>query len=446
MALSGIEIYKLLPKTNCKDCGQPTCLAFAMQLAMKKASLEECPHASEEARQALESASAPPIRKVTVGAGESAFDAGAETVMYRHEDKFYSPTGIAIALDDTLSEEDLKNLLGDESKLVFERIGQKMSVNAACIRAASGEASKFSTVAGWVAGNTALVPILSSTDAALLKEAVSRCAAKRPLIDGATIDNVTEVAAIAKEAKAPLAVIGKNLEELVELTDKAKAGGCEDLVLHIESDNFKEKMEMLTKIRALALKKTFRPLGYPTIVHTNQNIGASDAPEACAYLCKYAGVVVVKDASAPALLSLMTARMNLYTDPQKPVQVEPKLYPIGQPDENSPLMFTTNFSLTYYSVEGEVEASRVPSYILCVDTEGTSVLTAYSGDKLNEKIVKQAMEKADVASVVKHKKIIIPGYIAEMSGALEDETGWEVIVGPREASVIPKFLQEVWKS
>ena len=142
----------------------------------------------------------------------------------------------------------------------------------------------------------------------------------------------------------------------------------------------------------------------------------------------------------------MTARMNLYTDPQKPVQVDPKLYAIGQPNENSPLLFTTNFSLTYYSVEGEVEASRVPSYILCVDTEGTSVLTAYSGDKLNEKVVKAAMEKAGVDKVVKHRKIIIPGYVAEMSGALEEETGWEVIVGPREASTIPKFLQEVWKS
>ena len=446
MALSGIEIYKLLPRTNCKDCGQATCLAFAMQLAMKKASLEECPHASEEAKQTLESASAPPIRKVSIGAGESAFDIGAETVMYRHEDKFYSPTGIAIAVDDTLSEEDLKKVLGDSSKLVFERIGQQMKVNAASIKNTSGDAAKFAAVAGWVADNTALVPILSSTDASALKEALSKCAAKRPLIDGATADNVAEVAAIAKEAKAPLALTGKSLEELSELTDKAKAAGCEDLVLHIEDESFKTKMEMLTKIRASALRKTFRPLGFPTLVYTNQNIGASDAPEACAYLCKYAGIVVVKDVSSPALLALMTARMNLYTDPQKPVQVEPKLYAIGQPDENSPLMFTTNFSLTYYSVEGEVEASRVPSYILCVDTEGTSVLTAYSGDKLNEKIVKQAMEKADVEKVVKHRKIIIPGYVAEMSGALEEETGWEVIVGPREASVIPKFLQGAWKS
>jgi acetyl-CoA decarbonylase/synthase complex subunit gamma len=445
MALSGIEIYKLLPKTNCKDCGQPTCLAFAMQLAMKKASLDQCPHASEEAKQALESASAPPIKKVAIGEGEGAFETGAETVMYRHEDKFYSPTGIAIAVEDTLSQDELKNLLGDASKLVFERIGQEMKVNAACIKNASGDAAKFAAAAGWVADNTSLVPILSSTNAAALKEAVSKCAAKKPLIDGATPDNLAEVAPIAKEAKAPLAVMAEGLEELADLTEKAKAAGCEDLVLHIENGNFKEKMQMLTKTRMLALRKTFRPLGYPTIVYTDQNIGTSDAPEACAYLCKYAGIVVVKDASAPALLSLMTARMNLYTDPQKPVQVEPKLYEIGQPDENSPLMFTTNFSLTYYSVEGEVEASRVPAYILCVDTEGTSVLTAYSGDKLNEKIVKQAMEKAGVEKVVKHKKIIIPGYVAEMSGALEDETGWEVIVGPREASVIPKFLQEVWK-
>ena len=446
MALTGIAIYKLLPRTNCKDCGQPTCLAFAMQLAMKKASLDQCPHASDQAKQALESAAAPPIRKVAIGAGENAFEAGGETAMYRHDDKFYSPTGIAASVDDTLGEEELKKLFGDADKLVFERIGQQMRLNAACIKNASGDASKFAAAAEWLAKNTPLVPILSSTSAAALKEAVSKCSDRKPLIDGANADNLAEVASLAKEAALPLAVRGKSLEELAELSEKAKAAGCENLVLHIESDSYKARMEMLTKIRAAALRKTFRPLGYATIVYTDQDWGKSDAPEACTYLCKYAGIVVLRDISAPALLSLMTARMNLYTDPQKPVQVDPKLYEIGQPDENSPLLFTTNFSLTYYSVEGEVEASRVPARILCVDTEGTSVLTAYSGDKLNEKIVKQAMDKAGVEKIVKHRKIIIPGYVAEMSGALEEETGWNVIVGPREASVIPKFLQEVWKN
>jgi acetyl-CoA decarbonylase/synthase complex subunit gamma len=201
----------------------------------------------------------------------------------------------------------------------------------------------------------------------------------------------------------------------------------------------------LSKMRALALKKVFRPLGYPAISFVTEGEPEQQAADAISLICKYSSIVVVDTVEPYTILAMLTTVMNVFSDPQKPVQVEPKVYPIGEPNENSPFLFTTNFSLTYYTVESDVEASRVPSYILVVDTEGTSVLTAYSGDKLNEKTVSDAMAKCGVEKLVKHRKLIIPGYVAVMSGKLEEATNWEVMVGPRESSMIPKFLQEVWK-
>jgi acetyl-CoA decarbonylase/synthase complex subunit gamma len=214
-------------------------------------------------------------------------------------------------------------------------------------------------------------------------------------------------------------------------------------VLSLNGLSLRDQLYNLTQMRVLSLKKVFRPLGYPTLSFVkgddpDQQIGAAGL------ICKYSSIVVVDTTEPCAILPMLTAVMNIFTDPQKPVQVEPKVYTIGEPDENAPLMFTTNFSLTYYTVESDVEASRVPSRILVVDTEGTSVLTSYSGDKLNEKIVADAMSKNNVEEIVKHRKLIIPGYVAVMSGKLEEATGWEIMVGPRESSMLPKYLQEVW--
>jgi len=206
----------------------------------------------------------------------------------------------------------------------------------------------------------------------------------------------------------------------------------------------RDKLYTFTRMRALSLKKVFRPLGYPAISFVQGGDVGQQLAAATSLICKYSGIVVVDTIEQYAILPMLTCIMNIFTDPQKPVMVEPKVYPIGEPDENSPILFTTNFSLTYYTVESDVEASRVPSHILVVDTEGTSVLTAYSGDKLNEKVVSEAMAKNNVEKLVKHRKLIIPGYVAVMSGKLEEATNWQVMVGPRESSMIPKYLQEVW--
>jgi len=445
MALSGLDIFKLLPKTNCKKCGQPTCLAFAMALAQKKVSLDQCPDASPQAREALAAAAAPPIRLLAFGTGPAAAKAGQETVLFRHEEKFHNPTVIAITLPDDLEPAAAAARAGTIQSFAFERVGQPMPIQAVAVVNRSGDAGRFAATAELAKGTCkALILVTDSPEAA--KAALAHVKDTRPLLCGATAANADAMAALAKEAGCPLVARAADLESLAALTEKLKGAGCEDLALWLDAPDGWTEMTGLTQIRRLALKKAFRALGYPPIAFATSGTPEAQIARASALACKYAGIVVVETVEPWALLALLTARQNLFTDPQKPVQVEPKLYAIGEPGPNSPVMFTTNFSLTYYTVEGDIEASRIPSWLLCVDTEGTSVLTAYSGDKLNEKVVAKALKAANLEAIVKHRKLIIPGYVAVMSGKLEEETGWEILVGPRESSIIPRYLKEVWAS
>jgi acetyl-CoA decarbonylase/synthase complex subunit gamma len=438
MALTGLDIFKLLPKTNCKKCGKPTCLAFAMALAQKRAKLEECPDVSDEAKEKLAAAAAPPMLKVMFGAGDNQVSLGQETVCFRHEEKFHSPTVIGVTVSDKLSGSDLKKRLDSINKI---------GVQAIAIVNDSGSAETFAQTAETVkqACDHALILVTKSPDA--MAAAAKKVKDNIPLLAQATPETAQEMVKIAKENKCPLVAAADSLEALADLTEIIKAEGVEDIVLCPPAGaggEMKDLLDGLSDLRILALKKVFRPLGYPTISFVAGDDDDTQVASAVSLICKYSGIVVVDTVEPYALLPMLTAVMNIYTDPQKPVQVEPKVYLVGEPDENSPVMFTTNFSLTYYTVESDVEASRVPSYILVVDTEGTSVLTAYSGDKLNEKTVADAMAKYKVESLVKHRKLIIPGYVAVMSGKLEEATNWEVMVGPRECSMLPKYLKEVW--
>lgn len=447
MALTGIAIYKLLPKTNCKKCGFPTCLAFAMQLAQKKVELAKCPDVSEEAKQTLEGAAAPPIKLVTVGAGEDAVKAGEETVLFRHEDRFMNPCAIAIKVPDNLDEAALNERLEAIGKLHWTRVGMEIFVDALALTNASGDADAFKAAALLCAAGPVKNVILISENADNLIGAAEVIKENRPLLHGAGKDNFQKLGEFCANTKLPLTVSGASLEEIADMTPRLKELGVDEMMIVPPGGTVKEKMHELTRLRRMAIKKAFRALGYPPVV--DASVGAADEFEQVAnagiYVSKYAGIVML-DVSEPArILPLLTMRQNIYTNPQKPIQVDPKLYEVGEPDENSPVMFTTNFSLTYFSVEGEVEASRVPSYILAVDTEGLSVLTSYSGDKLNEKVVAKAMTNAGIEQKVKHRKLIIPGLVAVMSGKLEEETGWEILVGPKEASYIPKYLKEIWK-
>jgi acetyl-CoA decarbonylase/synthase complex subunit gamma len=443
MALSGLEIFKLLPKTNCKECGHPTCLAFAMALAQKKVSLDVCPHASDEAKEKLAAAAAPPMQTVAFGTGDAACEVGGETVLFRHEEKFHRPTVVAVTLPDNLDDAARKARCDAIQALAFERIGQPMPVEAVAVTNPSGDAATFAAAAEAAKG-TGKAVILVTEDAAAAKAALAKVAGTKPLLCGATAENADAMAAAAKEAGCPVAARAADPGSLADLTEQLKAAGCEQIVLHLAAPDPWAEMTGLARMRALALKQAFRPLGHPVIAFATEGTPGEQAVRASSLVCKYAGIVVVDTLEPWALLPILTTRQNIYTDPQKPVQVEPKLHTVGEPDEKSPLMFTTNFSLTYYTVEGDIEASRVPAWVLCVDTEGTSVLTAYSGDKLSAESVAKAMKDADVESKVGHRKLIIPGYVAVMSGKLEEQTGWEVLVGPRESNQIPRFLKEVW--
>lgn len=444
MALTGIEIFKLLPRTNCKDCGKPTCLAFAMGLAQKKAQLDECPHASDECKAALEGASAPPIRKFQIGVGDDALTVGGETVMFRHDEKFHQPAGIAIRVQDDLDDAALTERLEQIKALEFERVGQHIAVDLVAVEATDSDAAKFAAVVGKVSEAVRFPLVLKTTSPEVMKAGLEVCKGQRPLLYGADESNADAMAALAKEAGCPLVVSAAGLDALAELTGKVKGAGVEDLVLDSQPGGLRAGIQDLTTARRAALKKSFRPLGYPTIASAVDEDPMYETAKAAAYVAKYASIVIMDQTGPEAVLPVLTTRQNIYTDPQKPIQVEPGLYEVGQVDESSPLMFTTNFSLTYFTVEGDVESSRVPSYILAVDTEGTSVLTAYSGDKLNEKTVAEAMTKAGVEEKLKHKKLIIPGHVAVLSGKLEEATGWEILVGPKESAYIPKFLQQVW--
>jgi acetyl-CoA decarbonylase/synthase, CODH/ACS complex subunit gamma len=445
MALTGLEIFKLLPKTNCKKCGMPTCLAFAMQLAQKRAKLDDCPFASEQAKQTLAAAAEPPMRLVKFGTGDNQVQIGQETVMFRHEEKFHNPTILAVTVSDKLSETDLKKRVEAINALQFERVGLKIKVKAIAIINDSGSPETFASAAAAIVNSTDKFALILCSDVpTVMAAAVAKTAKSVPLIASATIETAEAMAKIAKENNCPIVAKASSIEALAELTEKIKAQGVNDIVLSLDGINLRDQLYGISKMRTLSLKKGFRALGYPILSFVEGDIDRQIAATT-SLICKYAGIIVVDTAEPAAFLAMLTAIMNVYSDPQKPIQVESKIYTIGEPDENSPLMFTTNFSLTYYTVESDVEASRIPSYILVVDTEGTSVLTAYSGDKLNEKAVADAMVKNNVQNLVKHHKLIIPGYVAVMSGKLEEATGWEIMVGPRESSMIPKYLQEVWK-
>jgi acetyl-CoA decarbonylase/synthase, CODH/ACS complex subunit gamma len=442
MALTGLDIYKLLPKTNCGDCGSPTCLAFAMKLAAKQISLDGCPHVSDEAKAEMGSASQPPIRLVTIGSGDAAMELGNETVLFRHEETFYHGTGLAVRLreNDPEAEKRLESI----NKLHFTRVGEDIFVNFLALIEESGDPDKYGLFAGHCGSRTHLAPILVSRNPVCLKAALEKIGEKKPLIHAAVQENIDEVAGMAKEYSCPLAVRGTTLEETAGLAERAKEIGVEDIILDTTPKSLREGLADQVIIRRQALNKQFRPLGYPTIAFTDPAADKmTQALEAAVLIAKYAGIVVTDLVEAEYIMPLLTTRQNIYTDPQKPIQVEPKLYEVGSPDRSSPLIVTTNFSLTYFTVEGEVEASRIPAYLLIVDTEGTSVLTAWAADKFNAETIAKAMNDCGVEDKLDHKKVILPGYVAVLSGKLEDESGWEVLVGPKEASGIPKFLKTV---
>jgi len=446
MDLSAMDIYELLPQTNCGKCGHPTCLAFAMQLANKQVSLDDCPDVSEEAKQELASASAPPIREVVLSRGEREVPLGKETVMFRHEETFHNQPGLGGVVSDTLSQDEMEERIERYNDLTYERIGETIEFEIIGLREESGDPDQYAEFVGDVLARTDRIPVLMSEDPGAIEAALEgneKLKEESPLIYAATADNWEEMASLAAENDIPLAVRGDGLDELAELTPEIKEEGVEELILDPGSEDPLTGLKEQTQIRRQALDKTFRPLGYPTIAFARSDDPHKSLIEACTYTCKYAGVILLEEAHRWQALPLTVLRQNIYTDPRVPPTVEAKVFEIGEDqDEKAPVLLTTNFALTYFTVASEVETSRIPSYIITVDTEGQSVLTAYSSENLTAENAADALNESGLADELAHKEVIIPGQIAVMSGSLEVESGWDVVVGPREASGLPNFLRD----
>jgi len=448
MALTGIEIFKKLPKTNCGECGVPTCLAFAMKLAAGQAELAACPYVSEQAKAELQEASAPPIRPMSIGAGDQALKLGGETVMFRHEKRFVSPTGIAVLVSDRMSDSEVDSRLKKLGELKYERVGLKLQADLVAIKGESGDPAKFEGLVKKVKDRLdGKGVVLMSDDPKVLSAGAKVVADRKPLLYAATKANADAMAQLAKDMSAPLAVKAGSLDELVELITKLTAAGLKDLVLDSGARTPRKALEDQIVMRRAALLKKFRPLGFPTITFPCEMTGdpLKETLLASMLVAKYAGIVVLSDLNGHSLFPLLVERMNIFTDPQRPMATSEGIYEIGGPNENSPVLITSNFSLTYFIVSGEVEGSRVPSWLLVKDTEGLSVMTAWAAGKFGAELIAPFVKKCGIADKVKHRKLIIPGYAAVISGELEEELpDWKIQIGPREASHIPAFVK-MWK-
>ncbi|MCE5197341.1 MAG: acetyl-CoA decarbonylase/synthase complex subunit gamma [Armatimonadota bacterium] len=442
MALTGLDIFKLLPKTNCGECGVPTCMAFAMKLASKGAELSACPYASEEATKVLGAASKPPIRLVKIGPSEFETQVGNETVMFRHEKTFVHPTAIAVAFSDGQPADKIAHQTAVIRDYCLERVGEQLRIDLALVENTTGEVDPFVKTVKEVAGTTGHGLILQSNNSEAIEAALQVLDGQRPLIHAATPENADTIAALALKYKAPVIAKADMLDSLAALTTKLAGLGVQDIVLEVPGDNPAAILQNNTIIRKAALKSTYEPLGYPVINFLTGRDLPDLVADASTLICKYGSIIVIDTLAMQALLPMMMLRQNIFTDPQKPIQVEPKIYPIGEPDENSPVLVTTNFSLTYFIVSGEIENSGVSAHLVIVETEGMSVLTGWAAGKFSGEKIGAFIKQSGLEDKVKSRKLIIPGYVAQISGELEEALpGWQIIVGPQEASDLAPFMK-----
>ena len=443
MALSGIQIYKLLPQTNCKECGFPTCLAFAMKLAAKQADLSACPDVSEESKAKLEESSAPPVRLVTLKADGHEAKAGNETVMYRHEKTFYNRPGLFVRLRDDLPVGELEAKAKEIADYHVDYVGMSLIVDGLAVEA-TGDGAAFAQAIETVLKAAQRPLILIADDPEVMAEGLKAAADTTPLLYGATAENWEAFAKLAQEHKAPMAIRADSLSKLAELTDQIKEAGVPDMVLDHGVRDLTSSLALQTELRRLALKKTFRPLGFPIIAFPgecaeDEGMAVVAAAQAIA---KYAGFVVLEEFSPATVYSLLVMRENIYTDPQKPIQVQPGIYELNDPGPDAPAMVTTNFSITYFSVANEVDGSGLPAWLVVADAEGMSVLTAWAAGKFDAERIAKDVKRFGLADKINHQSLILPGHVSVLLGELEEELpGWQILVGPREAVDLPAFLK-----
>ena len=444
MGLTGIQILKKLPKTNCKECGFSTCMAFAMKVAAGQADINACPYVDPAVKEEIAEASAPPVKKVELGGGEYTYFLGGESVLFRHDKRFENPPLIGTFISTKMQEEEILRRIELYKKLKWERVGITLKPEILFLQDEENGGKlveitrKVRSELPWVA------LVLASSETKILREAIEVCGDFKPLIYGAGSQNFEELSKLSIETQAPLTIIGESLDEISELSEKALKKGLRKLVLDPGSQGVRELFEDLIIIRKTAVKNRFKPFGFPVITFPYRYTSSYlfEALIASALICKYSSIIILSDLKPEALFNLLVERMNIYTDPQKPLVVEEGIYPINGPDENSLVAITCNFALTYFIVNGEIEASRVPTWLLIKDTDGLSVLTAWAAGKFGADTIAPFIKKCGIEEKIKHRKLIIPGYLAGIKGELEEELpGWEIIVGPREASGIPAFFK-----
>lgn len=442
MALSGLDIFKLLPKTNCGDCGVPTCMAFAMKLAQKKAELSECPHASEEAKATLGLASEPPIRLVKIGR-KNQLEVGNETVMFRHEKTFFHQPGIGIQLKISEGEERLREKIDEIEGYKVERVGEELEPDLFLITQDSEDKSLFLKILELLKQSSRKAIVLDSPDEEERKAGVELLKDERTAIYFRKEATQSDLE-LAKIHNCPVVLTASSFDELASRTEKAKQAGVQDLILNLETTNTGLLLQHNTILRRSALKNNFKPFGYPLFTQLSSDNAFEALANATISLCKYDSIIVLPEYDKALMYALLTLRQNIYTDPQKPIQVDAKVYPIGEPIPESPVFVTTNFSLTYFIVSGEIENSGISAHLVVCDTEGQSVLTSWAAGKFVGESIAKFIRESGLEQQVKTRKIVIPGFVAQISGDLEENLpGWEVIVGCQEASDIPSFVKNV---
>lgn len=451
MALTGLQIFKHLPggkkekEANCKKCGFPTCMAFAMKLAKGEVSLDTCDFISEELQSMLESAAVKQQTEVVFGPVGNQVVVGNETVMFRHEKKFVNPTCIAIKL--LSNDVEFNEKLAEIANYSVERVGEVFKVNAIALEDADDSfCEKVRTVSTYN-----LPMILVSSSVANIEEALSEVACQKPLVCMKDVEN-SVVSEIATRYGVPVVASANSLESLVESSSSLLNAKVSNIVLSLKKQTAPAFLQSMNIIRKAAIFEKFQPLGFPVLSFVDEIKGIENTMEsktiwASSLICKYSNIVVLDYFDKASLLALFTLRQNIFTDPQKPLQIEPKVYEIGNPDENSPLIVTTNFALTYFSVANEVESSGVSAYILITPSDGMSVLTAWAASKFTGEIIAKSIKSNGLETMVKHRKLIIPGYVASLKIEVEEELPeWEVVVGTNEAVDIPQFLQRFKES
>jgi acetyl-CoA decarbonylase/synthase complex subunit gamma len=441
MALTGLQIQKLLPKTNCKECGSNTCLAFAMKLAAKKAELAQCPYASDEAKKILGAASEPPVKGVALGA-DGSIRLGEETVLYRHERTFVNRTALAVNINDNDAPQQIDSALANIRDYALARVGQTFAIDLVAVTQEDSDAGRFAALAGkaWRAAGKPLV--LRAGDPRALAAAAVAVKGSRSLLCCPTPESVNELMAVAKENGHALAITAPDLEQLTALAEGVKKAGFGDLVLQFQTHSLAEHFQSNSIARRAALKDSFKALGHPSLHFIETDDPLDALVEAVTEINKYGGICVFPSFDAAQIASAMTLRLNIYTDPQKPIQVEPKVYPIGEPNPDSPLFVTTNFSLTYFIVSGEIENCGTSAWLVVPECEGLSVLTAWAAGKFSGATIGKFMKEIGIENQVRQRQIIIPGYVSQISGELEENLpGWRVVVGPQEAADLEGFLK-----